>query len=174
MNWVRLVLFGLALVSPPIVATAWHQEAVNRNYKMQETLDLTRSQVQRLVDLRAQVPPKALSDTDDTQLVATVRNGLRRAGVPDVSIRDISTRRAPARSPDEFPSVSVEATLSACPLPLLGSVIRELVSDTPDPKAPDFALQSLTMTRPPNSQAGTQDFSISLTLSPTTRREIMP
>ena len=122
MKAIWLTPFAVVLAAPPAIAYSAHREAVAEQQRLEHTLTQTRSQVQRLIDLRADAPAIHHAIYDDTSLITTVRAGLRAAGVPDASVRDISTRRRPTRDPNSTEASSIDVTLNPCSPHLLGLV----------------------------------------------------
>ena len=166
--------FAVVLATPPAIAYSAHREAVEEQQRLEHTLTQTRSQVQRLIDLRADAPAIHHAIYDDTSLVTTVRAGLRAAGVPDASVRDISTRRRPTRDPNSTEASSIDVTLNPCSPHLLGLVLSSLVSDASESETAIFTLRSVSMTRSSGSRPGDADFQVTITLSPSISKENIP
>lgn len=174
MKAIWLTLFAFALSVPPAIAYASHRGAVTEQRKLEQSLTQTRSKVQRVIDLRSNAPAIHQAIYDDTSLVTTVRAGLRAAGVPDASVRDISTRRRPTLDSDSTEAGSIDVTMNPCSPHLLGLVISFLVSDASESETAIFALRSVSMTRPSGSRPGNTDFQVTITFTPSISREISP
>lgn len=167
-------LVAVVLATAPVIAYSAHRAAIAEQQRLEQTLPQTRSQVQHLIDLRAESPVLNRSSLDETSLIAAVRAGLRAASVPDASVRDISTRRLVARDLTLQPAHSVDLTLNPCSPRLLGLVISALVSDASESETAIFTLRSVSMTQPQGSHAGDSDFQVTITLSPSISKENIP